>query len=354
MTNLKTALLPLASFAAAFATAAVAVTVLQPQVPQTPSAPMPMELVGVNLASGEFAPEKLPGTWGTDYIYPGRETAAPFVAAGLNVVRLPVLWERLQPTPGGPLDFQELKRLDQSIADLAAFKLIIVDLHNYGRYRGALLDEERGAAMLADFWTRLGKHYGSSPAIAFGLMNEPHGIEARRWRRIMDTVVGTIRAAGARNLLLVPGTRWTGAHSWSSGPDSNASAFAGFRDPANNFLFEVHQYLDGDSSGRSAECVDQTVGSRRMEQFTRWARKEKARAFLAEFGGGTDATCLAALDELLAFMSRNTDVWAGGAYWAGGDWWGDYPLSIQPDPRQAAKPQLRVLMRYAPALRQPE
>jgi endoglucanase len=305
-----------------------------------------VELLGVNLASGEFAPERVPGTHGKDYVYPTSSTAKPFSDAGFNVVRVPVLWERLQPAATAPLDRQELQRLDASLAGLRGYRMVILDLHNYGRYRGAVLDGDNGAAALADFWIRIARHYQSSPHIAFGLMNEPHGISARKWRRIVDGALAKIRAAGARNLVLVPGTRWTGAHSWSSGPDSNAQAFAGFRDPGNNFMFEVHQYFDQDSSGQSPSCQDKTVGSRRLAQFTRWARREKARALLGEFGAGTDPVCLAALDDMLKYMSWNADVWAGGTYWAAGEWWGDYPFSVQPPSGQGPRPQMRVLMRY--------
>ena len=313
---------------------------------RTPANAARLEMLGVNLASGEFAPERVPGTHGKDYIYPTSGTSKPFLDAGFNTVRVPVLWERLQREPNAPLDLQELKHLDASLASLRGYRTVILDLHNYGRYRGTLLDGDSGAAALADFWIRIAQHYQSYPQISFGLMNEPHGISARAWRGIVDGALARIRAAGARNLVLVPGTRWTGAHSWSSGWDSNSQAFAGFRDPGNNFMFEVHQYFDRDSSGQSPSCQDKTAGSRRLAEFTRWARREKARALLGEFGSGTDPVCLAALDDALKHMSLNADVWAGGTYWAAGDWWGDYAFSVQPSRGGSPRPQMRVLMRY--------
>ncbi|HVM38953.1 MAG TPA: glycoside hydrolase family 5 protein [Sphingomicrobium sp.] len=311
----------------------------------TPPTRLPM--MGVNLASGEFAPERLPGVYDKDYTYPGARTAEPFLRMGMNTVRLPVRWERLQHQPLAPLDQAEMRRLDRSIQQLGGFQTIILDLHNYGRYHGALLEGAGGAAMLADFWTRIAQHYGRSPKIAFGIMNEPHDLPAPAWRAIVDQTVAAIRRTGARNLLLIPGTRWTGAHSWmSGGSESNAAAFQDFRDPGRNFLFEVHQYLDWNSAGTSKSCAGAKVGSRRLEAFTRWSRQRGARALLGEFGSSADPTCLAALDDMLRYMSRNADVWAGWTYWAGGDWWGDYSYSIQPGAGGAPRPQAQVLKRY--------
>src|SRR5687768_1794327 len=58
---------------------------------------------GVNLPTGGFAPERLPGVHGTDYLFPRRETGAPFLAMGMNAARVAFVWERLQPRPLGAL-----------------------------------------------------------------------------------------------------------------------------------------------------------------------------------------------------------------------------------------------------------
>lgn len=301
---------------------------------------------GVNLAAGEFAPRKLPGSYGRDYVYPGATAAEPFLALGMNAARVPVLWERIQPEPFGELSEPELQRLDASFAALSDFSLVVLDVHNYARYRSETLDAGEGARRLADLWRRLAERYAGNRAIAFGIMNEPYGIEASTWRSIADQVVQAIRATGARNLLLVPGTRWTGGHSWTrGGEESNAAAFRGFEDPAGNFVFEIHQYLDADSSGTSQTCVDPDTARRRLAAVTRWLRAEGQRAILAEFGAAGNPACLAALDALLAVVERDRKAWQGWLYWAGGPWWGDYPMSIQPVGDEA-RPQMRVIRKY--------
>jgi endoglucanase len=311
------------------------------------AAPKPPAFFGVNLASAGFAPERLPGVPGQDYIYPTRAIAQPFIGLGMNTVRLPVVWERLQPKPLGPLDEGEVGRLDRAIAELSGFPTIIIDVHNYGRYYGKVLEPRTAsAALLPDLWRRLAKRYGNRTNIVFGLMNEPHDQDAHDWRSVVDDTVAAIRQSGARNLLLVSGVRWSGGHSWFEGGDrSNAAAFSGFRDPGGNFLFEIHQYLDSNSSGTGAECISKTIGRQRLQRVTDWLRGQRAGAVLGEFGGTKSAQCLAALDDLLQFLDANGDVWRGWTYWAAGDWWGDDKFSIQPANGQH-KPQAEVLRRH--------
>ncbi|RST32320.1 glycoside hydrolase family 5 protein [Sphingomonas ginkgonis] len=304
----------------------------------------PLRYTGVNLSSAEYNADKLPGEAGKDYVYPGTGTAAPFLAAGMNAVRVPVLWERLQPQPMGPLDPAELGRLDTAVRELGAFQLFVIDIHNYARYRGKLLAADDRS--LTDLWHRLAEHYRGNDRVAFGLMNEPHDISALDWRAIAERSVAAIRSAGARNLVLVPGTSWSGGHSWTIGNEgSNAAAFAGFRDPGNRFAFDIHQYLDADSSGTKKECAGAKVGRERLAAVTAWMRREHAVGWLGEFGASSEPTCLAALGDMLQYMQSNGDAWLGWTYWAGGDWWGSYPLSIQPEGGRD-KPQMGVLKRY--------
>ena len=322
-----------------------ALALLAPQAANPHSAAMP-RYYGVNLPSATFGKNRSPGEYGKDYVYPSGAIAEPFRNAGMNAIRLGFLWGRLQRTPFGPLDPEELGRLDHAIDELGAFQLIVLDVHNYGRYKGKKLnDPSTGGALLADLWTKLATHYKGNARVAFGIMNEPNGIDAGTWRSIAEQTVVAIRRTGARNLVLVPGTNWTGGHSWQSGHDgSNAAAMSGFRDPAGNFMFEIHQYLDSDSSGTKPDCSDPGAGPHRLAAVTKWMRAEHARAFLAEFGTPPTPVCLQALDRILDFMDDNGDVWAGWTYWAAGARWHNYPFDIQPDGQP--KPQTGVLARH--------
>lgn len=307
-----------------------------------PKAKRPMG--GVNLASGEFNSKRKPGTYGKDYIYPDARVAKPFIASGMQIVRVPILWERIQPVPGESLNPEEMKRLDKALGGMSGFETIVLDVHNYGKVGSQRLDQvPEGDTKLADLWQRLADHYKGQSKIAFGLMNEPNGIPAPAWRTMVDTTVKAIRRTGARNLILVPGTSWTGAHSWER--SGNARAFNGFRDPGGNFAFEMHQYLDLDNTGTKEECVTPTAAAARLRPATDWLRRNRYRGFLGEFGAASNTQCLEALTALLRQVEEGSDVWMGWAYWAGGAWWKRYPMNIQPEGGQA-KPQMAVLTRF--------
>ncbi len=58
-----------------------------------------LRYAGVNLAGAEFNSARRPGTLYKDYTYPAATDYAYFAGQHMNIVRLPFLWERLQPTP---------------------------------------------------------------------------------------------------------------------------------------------------------------------------------------------------------------------------------------------------------------
>lgn len=307
-------------------------------------------LSGINLAGGEFNAGRRPGVYAKDYVYPDARIAKPFLDMGMKIVRVPVLWERLQPVALEPLSGAELARFDKALAGLRGFSIIIIDIHNYGKWQGKRLDQiDGGERYLADLWRRLAERYKDDDKIAFGLMNEPNGMSPAAWLRIVQPSVTAIRKAGAANLILVPGSKWTGAHSWTTGrgEHSNAATFASFRDPGRNYAVEMHQYLDQDSSGTKMNCLAPEVARQRLAAATAWLRANRHRGFLGEFGAGVDGQCLKSLDALLDHLHGNSDVWMGWTYWAGGGWWGaNYPMSAQPV-KGAPRPQSAILARYA-------
>jgi endoglucanase len=308
---------------------------------------------GVSIAGAEFNAKRLPGTYGKDYVYPTSKQVAYFASRGMDMLRLPIRWERVQHALYAPLDAAELARIDAVVASATANRMsVVIDLHNYAKYGGFKVGSaEVPAAALDDLWRQLALRYRGNEAVLFGVMNEPVGISAESWRKTVDGVTAAIRATGARNWLLVPGTNWSGAHSWGTKigtGGSNAQNFATYRDPEERSLIEMHQYLDLDSSGTSPACVDADVGVRRLQKATRWLRSNGKRGFLGEFGAGPDPVCVAALTKMVAFMASNRDVWAGWTYWAGGAWWGDYAFSVEPLSGRD-RPQMPALMGTATA-----
>ena len=312
-----------------------------------------LRYAGINLAGAEFNSGKRPGTLYKDYTYPAATDYSYFAGQGMNIVRLPFLWERLQPQPSGELDAAQLALLKKAVAQAKAQgQHLVLDLHNYAKYDGARLGSEgTPPALLADLWRRLAEVFKDDDAVIFGLMNEPNAIGANEWAAAAQGAIDAIRATGARNLILVPGTAYTGAHSWAStsyGGVSNATALQSVRDPANRMAIEVHQYLDKDYSGTSPDCVSANIGVDKLRGFTEWLRQNGQQGFLGEFAGGPGEVCQQAVDNLLGFIEQNADVWLGWTWWAAGAWWKpDYPFNVQPGKDGSEQPQMPLLSRHA-------
>jgi endoglucanase len=306
-------------------------------------------LTGVNFAGAEFGNNRIPGKINKDYHYPKERDIKYFLDRGFTAFRLPFRWERLQRNLGWEFEARELALLDGTvtyITDNGAH--VILDPHNYARYFGKDIGSKQvPVSAFASFWAELADHYKSNPRVIFGLMNEPHRIHAEEWRNAAEAAIDAIRATGAQNLILVPGTYWSGAHSWTKkrGTISNAAALQDLTDPADNMAFEVHQYFDDNYSGSSSDCQSETIGRKTLEKFTQWLRVNKHRGFLGEFGAANNPVCLVALDQMMQYIAENSDVWIGWTYWAAGAWWGDYKFSVHPSP-EGDKPQLEVLMKY--------
>lgn len=160
---------------------------------------------GVNLSGAEFSPvaATLPGTVGVDYMYPQAADFAYLASRGHKVVRLPIRWERVQPTLGGALNAAEVARLTTAIGNASNAGLkVLVDVHNYARFiqsnddatfsdtysdwygtggGGSTLVLGGGGTLtnahLTDLWVRLSTALAGNPGVlGYGLMNEPNSL----------------------------------------------------------------------------------------------------------------------------------------------------------------------------------
>ena len=308
------------------------------------------QLRGVNLAGAEFNSKTLPGVLFKDYVYPTRKDLEYFNDMGMNVIRLPVRWERVQRDLNGPLDASEVTQISRVVGWAHELDMcVIIDLHNYGKYQGLILGSaDLPTSAFVDVWRRLHAAFGNAETVAFGLMNEPAALSPQQWLDIAQKTVLALRNSGTRNLLLVGSGRWSGAHEWEKSFDGlvAAEAFRTFKDPRNNFAIELHQYADADYSGTRTTCVEAERLAEIMARVTTWAKQENKRLFLGEFGTATSDECMAALKSLLEPM-QDENAWLGWTYWAAGAWWGKYPFSIHPGGGPEA-PQLRLLRSYLP------
>ncbi len=301
---------------------------------------------GVNMAGADFAGDKLPGTVGKEYVWPQNNELDYLKEKGCRLIRLPFLWERLQPKLGAPLDDGHAREIEAVLRDCHARNIgVLIDCHSYGRYRGQIIGTpEVSVQQFADFWRQFALRFKNQPSMwAFGLMNEPHDMgDATRWPVAAQAASDAIRASGAKQWIFVAGDSWSGAHSWRQNNEN-----LDISDPQNRVVYEAHQYFDRDSSGTYKGSFDEekatpTIGSERLKPFADWLREKKKRGFIGEFGApNNDRKWNGVLRDFVSAMKREN---IGGTYWAAGPWWGDYKLSIEPlDDFQTDRPAMKIL-----------
>jgi endoglucanase len=293
------------------------------------------QLVGVNLSGAEYGGElKAKAKQGYNYIWHTEKDIQRFINAGFTIIRLPFIWERLQPDSKTMINNAEAINIDKILMYAENENLqIILDPHNFGYYGGKLIGTDAKSLLeFKNLWSQLANRYKRFPNVIFGLMNEPHEHTTTEWAKVAQAGIDGIREVGAKQLILVPGTHWSGAHSWTWGKGkddpSNAEALTNIKDPINNFAYEMHFYLDKDSSGTHKECVSEEIGVERLKASTEWLKTNGKKAFLGEFGVADNPICLKALDKTLTFLKVNADVWLGWTYWSASKWGEKYMFDI--------------------------
>lgn len=311
---------------------------------------LPIPYRGVCLSGAEWG-SALPGKENVDYYWPNNGEIDYFMSKGMNTFRIGFSWERIQSTANGNFVVPYANKLD-GLVTYATSKgaYVILNPHNFARYYGNTVGSTQVPnSVFADFWSRLANKYKGNSKVFFNLVNEPNTMPTEQWVSAANAAIAAIRSAGAKNLIIVPGNAWTGAHSWASNwyGTPNAVALLNISDSENNIVFEAHQYLDSDSSGGGGTCSNSTIGKTRLIPFINWLKTNGKKGFIGEFGAASNATCNAAIVDMLQYMSDNADVLVGWLWWAGGPRWGDsYILGI--DPRSDGKdaPQMHLLIPF--------
>ncbi len=302
--------------------------------------------LGVNILVAPYGADNKP-------LFPTRDEIDYFAAQGSGSIRLALDWQALQPQLGGALDASYLAQMHTAVAAASQDGLkVIIDLHNFGSYNGSLIGSaQTPIAAFANVWGQLGSQFASNGNVVFGLMNEPQVTDEHVWLSAVNTAIAAIRSAGATSQeVLVPGLGWDGAATWTANGNAAVLGAPGaIVDPSNNYAFEVHQYLDYNGSGQGADVASSSTGVERLQSVTQWARETGSKLFLGEFGVTSDATPLAALNNMLSYMQQNSDVWQGGTYWAAGLTWNHYMYGVEPAYGLLNTPQMNVLNMFGDA-----
>ena len=267
-----------------------------------------LSLVGINFSGQEQL--TLPDTYPTD------AQIQYYASKGLNVFRLPIAWERLQPTLGGAFSSSELAQIQRVVSYANSLGVTVdLDLHNYGQYNNQPIGSS--AVPVSDFtsfWSQMAGVFSGSK-VMFGLMNEP-SLNASTWLTAQNAAIAAIRSAGATSqTILVSGVDYDGAATWLTSGNAATYNPSTIVDPDHNYAFEVHQYFDSNSSGVGGDTVSTTIGQQDLAAVTQWAQQNGAKLFLGEFGSNSDSTALANLKNTLGYMAANSNAWMGATEW---------------------------------------
>ena len=326
----------------------------------TATVPIARASTGVNLAGAEFG-SNYPGTFGTDYTYATSSELDYYKSKGLMLIRVPFLWERMQPTLNTALNTAELGRMQTLVAAAASRGMkIVLDAHNYGRYglgtfsdpttHGNIIGSSQvPVAAFSDFWTRMATAFAGNPGVyGYDLTNEPHDMGgASVWPTAAQAAINAIRTVDTTTPIIVEGDLFSSAQFWAS-----TNTTFPLSDSSNNLLYEAHQYFDGNSSGQYTQTYDAqgaypTIGVDRVTPFLNWLSSNHVRGYLGEYGvPNNDARWFTVLDNFLNAITGVGGV--PGTYWAGGpSWnWCNSLLVVEPCNCNDA-PQMPTLVKYA-------
>ncbi|KAI0636253.1 endoglucanase [Trametes polyzona] len=312
-----------------------------------PGARTKFKFFGVNESGAEFGNNVIPGALGKEYTWPAPSSIDFFLNQGFNTFRIPFLMERVSPpsTGGltGPFNNTYLDGLKQTVSYITGKGgFAVVDPHNFMIFNGATITS---TSQFQAWWQKLATEFKNDKNVIFDLMNEPHDIPAQTVFNLMQAAVNGVRASGATSqLILVEGTSWTGAWTWTT--SGNSDAFGAIKDPNNNIAIQMHQYLDSDGSGTSPTCVSSTIGAERLQAATQWLQQNNLKGFLGEIGAGNNTQCVQAITGALCELQQAGGTWLGALWWAAGPWWGDYFQSIEPPSGPAVSAILPALKQF--------
>lgn len=246
---------------------------------------------------------------------------------GFNCMRMPYKIERVQPNPFGDVNGPDAALFKSKVQlALSLGFYVILDPHNFAAVKVNGVSRRIGTpeypvSAYVDHIVKMNAYIGNDAKIIWCLMNESVGVNQRMWFLAAQTALDALRVAGFYGDVQVPGTGYTGAHSWIS--SGNAVYALGIKDPLNNYSFDVHQYYDADSSGTNGVCV--LNSQTRLDAVTAWAVSNNKKLFLGETASGNpnvpaNAQCASVFPAALAKVASSS-VWTGAAGWGYGDRW---------------------------------
>lgn len=306
---------------------------------------------GIVMCGAEFGQSKMPGLINKDYIYPTLSQFKYYASKGIKQIALPIRWERVQQKLFAPLDGLNIKKIEEVLQFAEATNIkIILDIHNYGRYRINNIDVPMGTSQVsieafADVWKKLATHFKNSKQImGYQIMAEPHDLAEGVWYKAAQLAIFKIRETQVEIPLIIDGDNWASAFNWKK----YSNDLKNLKDPANNIIYSAHCYFDEDGSGTykkgyATNYYHDDIGIEKVRPFIEWLKENNKRGFIGEYGiPNNDERYIIIMEKFLQYLQ---DYNIGSNYWAAGSWWHNYPLSIEPITGKE-KPQMAILKKF--------
>lgn len=221
---------------------------------------------GINYAGPEFAHSDTIENPSTSFqpAYPRDADVAYLAGRGVEILRIPIRWERIASSLSGALRAGEVAALRGALD--ACFNNdvhAIIDVHNYAICHTNSGDVKTiagtaGGNHLIDLLKRLADEFGGHGAFyALDIMNEPANVTWQQWEAMSQAAVTAIRNHGFTGRLMIPLGNYSGVQDLtfmhSGGP--------WITDTADNFMYEGHHYWQANHTGTYGESYSQEVNN---------------------------------------------------------------------------------------------
>jgi endoglucanase len=306
--------------------------------------------IGITLNGAEFGEQNLPGIYKKDYIFPTEQEIKYFAGKGIELIQLPVRWERIQQKIGAGLDQNQMALINKFISTCKEYRVsVIITIQNYGRYKINNIPYTIGSKQVPynqyrAFWKSFAANLKQHENIyGFNIMAEPYNMPEGVWENAAQEAIYGIREVDPLHTIIVDGNAYACAEKWVEYSDG----LKYLEDSNNNLMYDAHCYFDTDCSGTYASGynsdVTEKIGVQKVTPFINWLKKNNKRGYVGEFGvPKNDPRWIPVLDNFLSYIQSNG---IGGCYWGAGPWWKGYSLSIEPL-LGVDQPQMLVLNNY--------
>lgn len=320
--------------------------------------PMTTPMLGVNLSSASGG--SVPGTFGTDYMYPRLNDLYYFKAKGVRLIRLPFRAARVVENITTPtvVDTRDLQALKEVVAEANRIGMwVFLDAHDYAERttngtQDLLGTGEYTYERFAQMWGAIAKEFAQYDNIwGYDLQNEPK-VSAPVLVQAYQAAIDEIRKYDTDAQIIVEGTNWASAYEWIYGTNANKEypgystevqwsykenspwLLANLVDPQNKIVFQAHGYFDQDNSGTYKNGYKDVDYRKRFLPFLEWCKTNDVPGLIGEFGvpynehATGDPRYMDVLDGALQLFK---EYGVNATYWCAGAMYESNSLTCQPD-----------------------